>query len=101
MNEREARYEAARMFKQAAKYIRLFGWQEKGMGVYGEPRCSMGALNSVRAGKWDTVISNIMFKQLNFELKGTSLTQYNHKVQNGESVARLFEKVASRILINH
>ena len=94
----EARFEAARLFKLAAKYIRLFGWQEKGMGIYGQPRCSMGTLNSAQVGKWNTDVSKIMFSQLNNELNGMSLTQYNHKVQNGESVARLFEKTGSTIL---
>jgi hypothetical protein len=90
--------QAARIFERAAAYIRMYGWQEEGMGEYGQPRCSMGALDSAKArGEWQPEVSKLAYRALNEELHGLSLTQYNHKFQDGEKVARLFERTAHHL----
>lgn len=85
---------AAQIFLNAAEYIRQYGWQEKGMGKYGEPRCSMGALASVYPKEKDSALPELMYKTLYKELNGITLTEYNHKFQDGKAVAKLFEKTA-------
>lgn len=98
MSEVEVKKEAANIFLKAANYIRKYGWQEKGMGEYGKPRCSMGALASANPKpKWDKDMASLMYKALYKELKGMSLTQFNHKYKNGEKVARLYEQVAKSL----
>jgi hypothetical protein len=98
MSEQGLRKQAARIFLRAADYIRQYGWQEEGMGEYGRPRCSVGALDSAKPrGEWDPKVSELAYKTLNQELKGLSLTQYNHKVHDGEKVARLFERTARKL----
>jgi hypothetical protein len=57
----------------------------------------MGALNSAKPGKWDNKVADLMYKSLRVELKGLSLTQFNHKTQSGQAVARLFERAAARL----
>lgn len=90
---------AARIFMDAAAYIRTYGWQKTGMGIYGQPRCSMGALASAhREQKWDRNLSALMYRELKAELHGLSLTQFNYRYDDGEKVARLFESVAMRLL---
>lgn len=94
------RARAAKVFLKAASYIRNYGWQEEGMGEPGQPRCSMGALDSANPQiEWDHELAKIMYETLSDELKGMSLTQYNHKFQNGEKVARLYEQAARKL--NH
>ena len=96
MNEAK---QAANIFREAAAYIRKFGWQKEGMGEYGKPRCSMGALDSaLPRGEWDETLSSVMYESLYEELDGLSLTQFNSKFQSGEKVARLYERVAKKIL---
>lgn len=87
--------QAKTIFLKAAEYIREYGWQEKGMGVYGAPRCSMGALASAFPhARWDPELAQLMYAQLQKELNGITLTDFNHMHQNGEEVARLFERTA-------
>lgn len=100
MGDYEVQLQASSVFKKAAAYIRRYGWQEKGMGMYGGPRCSVGALNSAKPGKWDKDLADIMYKSLRAELKGLSLTQFNHKTQSGQAVARLFERTALKLTNN-
>lgn len=90
--------QAAQIFLKAAAYIRKYGWQEEGMGEYGQPRCSMGALDSAcPRGDWDHNVANLMYQSLNDELKGESLTAFNHKFQSGEKVSELYERVARKL----
>lgn len=99
MSEGELRQQAAKIFQDAARYIRTYGWQVSGMGEHGKPRCSMGALASVGPrGRWNPELAHLMYKVLYDELGGMGLTQFNHLHQNGESVARLFEDVAARLV---
>lgn len=92
---------AAQVFCKAADYIRKHGWQVSGMAVHGAPRCSMGALESAHEDIiWDKGLSSLMYKVLYQELRGESLTEFNHRVQDGETVALLFEHVAHTILKN-
>ena len=91
---------AAEIFQRAASYIRTYGWQVSGMSEDGKPRCSMGALESASPTvKWDEQLSSLMYNTLYHELGGETLTEFNHRVQNGESVAKLFEHVA-HVLLN-
>lgn len=97
MGETELRAQGATIFRKAAAYIRRYGWQEKGMGLYGQPRCSMGALASAQSGRWDPRLASLMYDTLKTELRGISLTQFNHRTQSGEAVAKLFERVADTL----
>lgn len=101
MQERELiqlRPQAAVIFRRAAAYIRRYGWQEKGMGLHGQPRCSMGALASAHhTSKWNDHLSALMYSALKTELHGLSLTQFNHRTGSGEAVARLFERTAAHL----
>lgn len=90
--------EASRIFAQAAEYIRKYGWQKRGMGIDGEPRCSMGALASAHpAKKWDENLARLMYDSLYEELKGLSLTRFNYKFESGEKVASLYERTARKL----
>lgn len=89
---------ASAIFLKAAVYIRQYGWQEEGMSCHGQPRCSMGALASAYpVRKWDKNLAALIYEALYKELNGISLTQFNHKVKDGDKVARLFEKVAANL----
>lgn len=70
------------------------------MGIYGQPRCSMGALASVYPDSSEEKLPQLMYDKLYEELDGLSLTQYNHKFQSGEMVARLYERVARKLQTN-
>lgn len=98
MNNKNLQSQAAAIFLKAATYIRQYGWQEEGMGEYGQPRCSMGALDSAcPRGEWDNDTAELMHQALYDELKGQSLTSFNHKFCNGEKVAELYERVAQKM----
>lgn len=98
MSEVNIQNQAANIFLVAAQYIRDYGWQIEGMSCDGKPRCSMGALASAYTEpKWDSQLSELMYKSLYEELNGISLTQFNHKHKNGEKVAKLYECVASKL----
>ncbi len=98
MSEREIRVQTAVILRKAAVYIRTYGWQEEGMGQHGQPRCSMGALDSaLPRGSWSARVAILMYHSLNRELHGLSLTQFNHRMQNGEAVARLYERTANKL----
>jgi hypothetical protein len=98
MSERELKNKAAHIFNDAAGYIRKYGWQVRGMGTYGKPRCSMGALASAnREEQWDKSLADLMYKTLYKQLNGLSLTQFNYKYKNGEKVALLFEQTAATL----
>lgn len=89
---------AADIFRKAANYIRQYGWQKEGMGEYGGPRCSMGAIDSAKPrGEWDNKVASLMYESLYKELNGLSLTRFNSKFQSGEKVARLYERVAAKL----
>ncbi len=96
MKDTGSRTRAADILLRAAAYIRQYGWQKTGMGLYGQPRCSMGALASAQGGKWDQDVSSLMYSELREELDGISLTQFNYS-HDGEQVARLFEDIAFRL----
>ncbi len=97
MNEVIAR-EAAEIFDSAAFYIRSYGWQVSGMSEHGKPRCSMGALASAHSEKlWDKELATFMYNELYKELNGISLTDFNYKYKDGEKVAKLFERVATKL----
>lgn len=86
---------AARIFLNAAQYIRKYGWQEKGMGYHGKPRCSMGALASAHPDFiWNADISSLMHQTLYDRLGGITLTEFNARATGGEDVAVLFEETA-------
>ncbi len=98
MFEFRIRSQAADIFLNAAAYIRTYGWQKTGMGLYGSPRCSMGALASAhQQQKWNQNLAALMYSELREELNGLSLTQFNYRCNDGEKVARLFERVAIRL----
>jgi hypothetical protein len=98
MSENSIRVQAAMIFLRAASYIRTYGWQKTGMGLYGQPRCSMGALASAsHEQKWDEDLSSLMYSELREQLDGISLTQFNYRHNDGEKVARLFESVAAKL----
>jgi hypothetical protein len=87
--------QAAGIFRNAALYIRTYGWQRSGMGEHGKPRCSMGALASAHQEKiWEPGLAVLMYDALSIELNGIGLTQFNKLVPNGNDVAQLFERVA-------
>lgn len=68
------------------------------MNIDGRPRCSMGALASAYPKrKWDDGLAELMYRSLHKELNGMSLTQFNHRYQNGEAVARLYERTAAQL----
>lgn len=89
--------QAKAVFLRAANYIRKNGWQVKGMGKNGGPRCSMGALASAKRGKWDKNLAKLMYEQLYKELNGITLTEFNYLHKSGEEVARLFEATAKSL----
>lgn len=94
----DLRPQAAKIFHEAAEYIRKFGWQLEGMGVHGQPRCSMGAIDSAYPKvEWDRQLAGLMYSTLYEELNGLSLTQFNSKYQSGEKVARLFDRAAEKL----
>ncbi|MFI5271011.1 MAG: hypothetical protein ACHQT9_03140 [Candidatus Saccharimonadales bacterium] len=98
MSEYDLREQAANIFIDAAQYIRDYGWQVEGMGCDGEPRCSMGALASAYPKlEWNKELSRLMYLSLYKELQGMSLTQFNHRYRDGEKVAELYERVASKL----
>lgn len=98
MSDKELNSQAAIIFENAASYIRTYGWQVKGMGEHGKPRCSMGALaSSYRTKRWNSKISELMYRKLYEELDGLTLTKFNFKHRNGEKVAQLFEQVSSKL----
>lgn len=97
MSEVEARTLGATIFRRAAVYIRSYGWQEKGMNIHGQPRCSMGALSSAYPGRWDANLADVMYGTLKKELRGLSLTQFNHRTRSGEAVARLYDRAADSL----
>ena len=100
MSNQGLRVQAAGILLKAADYIRQYGWQVEGMGQHGRPRCSMGALASASPVKnWDQRLSDMMYRTLYQELNGLTLTQFNHKYNDGEQVARLFERTALKL--NH
>jgi hypothetical protein len=95
MTEQSARAKAAEIFLSAASYIKSYGWQTEGMSENGKPRCSMGALASAYPKeKWESNISSIMYETLYKELNGISLTEFNHRVNSGIEVSKLFEQTA-------
>jgi hypothetical protein len=99
MSEMELKSKAAGIFFKAADYIRQYGWQEKGMSLDGQPRCSMGALASAYEKQaWEGELSELMYEALYRELNGLSLTQYNNKVKSGDKVVQLYEKVAKSLV---
>ncbi len=92
---------AAAIYLRAASYIRTYGWQVEGMGTHGSPRCSMGAIASAYSEKkWDNNLSQIMYSSLYEELGGLTLTEFNHTYRDGEKVAKLYERVAKRLINN-
>ena len=98
MSEKKLISNAAGIFLKAAAYIRQYGWQVEGMGTYGQPRCSMGALASAyQQQRWDKRLSQLMYQTLYKELHGISLTQFNHQYKDGEKVAQLYERVAAKL----
>lgn len=98
MTREGLKQEAAGILQRAAAYIRRYGWQEEGMGDYGAPRCSMGAIDSAcPRGRWNDQVAELLYESLYCELDGLSLTQYNHKFQDGEKIAQLYERVATAL----
>ncbi len=99
MEEDRIEVQAAKLFLKAAAYIRKYGWQEEGMGEEGFPRCSMGALASACPDEeWGKDLSGLVYNALYEELNGLSLTQYNHKFQDGERVVQLYKRAAERVI---
>jgi hypothetical protein len=102
MKEGRTVFEAADIFQKAATYIRTYGWQVTGMSQHGMPRCSMGALASAHQDPiWDEDLADLMYQQLYDVLNGISLTEFNHKYQDGEKVAQLFDQVAAKLRCVH
>lgn len=98
MKEAGLRSQAAEVFLRAAAYVRKYGWQRSGMGLHGQPRCSMGALASAhRERVWDRDLSALMYNELREELNGISLTQFNYRHNDGEKVAELYERTAAKL----
>lgn len=98
MVEETTRAKAATIFRRAAAYIRKYGWQVDGISEDGKPRCSMGALASAYPKEtWEKDLSSLMYKSLKSELHGITLTEFNHKANNGTAVAKLFERTALSI----
>lgn len=92
------RRQAAGIFNKAAKYIRSYGWQVRGMSEHGKPRCSMGALASAYPEKvWDSQLASLMYQELYEELGGIGLTEFNYLYNDGQKVAQLFERVAQNL----
>lgn len=99
MSREETISQAAKTFLKAASYIRQYGWQKTGMSVHGQPRCSMGALESANPkARWDRKLSSLMYNSLYQELNGMTLTQFNYRYNNGEKVAQLYDRVAASLL---
>ena len=98
MNQDKTTVKAAAIFQQAAAYIRRYGWQVSGMSRHGMPRCSMGDLASAnQQKKWDKQLAKLMYEKLYEELNGLRLTEFNYKHKDGEKVAELFDRVATRL----
>ena len=91
--------QAASIFLKAAAYIRQYGWQKEGMGEHGAPRCSMGAIESAGPprAEWSSDLADLMYRILNRELDGMSLTSFNSQYQSGEKVAQLYERAAAAL----
>lgn len=99
MKDSEIRVTAAKIYLKAADYITQYGWQKSGMGVDGEPRCSVGALASAYPKqKWNRDLATTMYKALYKELNGMTLTQFNYKFNDGSKVANLYERVARSLV---
>lgn len=98
MREENFIEQAATIFRSASKYIRTYGWQVTGMSKDGLPRCSMGALASAcKLQNWEPRMAELMYSELYESLHGLTLTEFNYKYKNGEKVAQLFEKVATKL----
>ncbi len=98
MTEGKIAAKAADIFVAAAGYIRRYGWQKEGMGEEGLARCSMGALASAYPKvAWEKPLARLMYETLYAELNGVSLTRFNAVYEDGEKVARLYERVAARL----
>jgi hypothetical protein len=98
MSEGQITAKATVIFLSAAGYIRRYGWQREGMGEEGQARCSMGALASAYPKiSWEKSLARLMYETLYRELNGLSLTQFNSKYQDGEKVAKLYERAAARL----
>ena len=98
MRETDIAAQAAEIFQKAAAYIRSYGWQVTGMSQHGQPRCSMGALASAHLGaQWGEDVAELMYDELYKELDGVSLTEFNYRHNDGDKVARLFERVARNL----
>jgi hypothetical protein len=99
MEKTKIEEQASVIFLMAASYIREYGWQKTGMNEHGQARCSMGALASAYPKKrWDKNLAQLMYNALYKELNGITLTQFNYSFKNGEKVARLYERVAKKLL---
>ena len=86
---------AASIYLKAADYVRTYGWQVKGMGKHGEPRCSMGALESAYPkAVWEKELSNVMYENLYETLGDISFSEFNLTVKSNNDVIKLFEKMA-------
>lgn len=102
MREINQAEQAAKIFIRAANYIRRYGWQVRGMGSYGQPRCSMGALESAYPeAYWDRNLSGLMYRALREGLAGMTLTEFNETYRDGERVARLYEQIAGSLVRNN
>jgi hypothetical protein len=98
MNGIDLHVQAASIFREAALYIRIYGWQVTGMSEHGLPRCSMGALASAhKEARWNKGLATLMYKTLYEELNGLTLTEFNHKYNDGEKVAQLFDEAAASL----
>lgn len=90
---------SAKIFRKAALYIRTYGWRVSGMSSHGKARCSMGALESAYSrDRWEPLLAVLMYDTLYDQLNGETLTEFNHRVQNGEAVAKLYERTAAVLL---
>jgi hypothetical protein len=99
MYKQELNAKAAYIFLRAAQYVKTYGWQVSGMGKYGKPRCSMGALASAYPKKvWESELSSLMYQQLYNQLNGIGLTEFNYKYQDPGKVVELFTKTAKTLL---
>lgn len=98
MSEENLFKQASEIFRDAAAYIRTYGWQVTGTSKDKSPRCSMGALASAhKAQEWDSNLAELMYAELYKSLQGLSLTEFNYQYKNGEKVAQLFDKVAAKL----
>ena len=91
--------QAAKIFFSAADYIRQYGWRTSGMSTHGKPRCSMGALASAYPkSTWDIGLATTMHEALKGQLEGMTLTQFNYKFNDGNTVAQLYERTAAVLM---